>query len=230
MLLAEVCDELHEGSSKRANGRGRRYQALDVAPANFNPHIIVAAAIASMREAVPSPLAGPPRSEPIGCAQLPQLGADVVDQECLCVLGKCWYSNIFHLQGLFVEQIVLVARIRTVKVMGMMIVGGCDACANEMSDMRRKETKGVHTGDVIATNIGRKAQHVAGEACPSGKLVSLGLVDRKLVGSKFFTFEIRRNVITGLECATQVENSQSLSVFALSTAITAFCISKKATL
>jgi hypothetical protein len=141
--------------------------------------VIVAAAIASMREAVPSPLAGPPRAEPIGGARSPQLVADVVNQECLCVLVKCRYSNIFHLQGLFVEQIVLVASFWTVKVMDMMIIGGCNACASDMLDMQRKYTKAVHTSKVIFANVGRKAKHVAGEACPSRKLVTLGLVYRQ---------------------------------------------------
>ncbi len=54
---------------------------------------------------------------------------------------------------------------------------------------------------MIATNVGRKTKHVAGEACPSGKLVALGLVDRKLVGCKFFTFKVCCNVITALESA-----------------------------
>ena len=130
-LLAEVCNELHEGSSKRADGRGRRYQALDVAPVNFNPHIIVAAAIASMREAVPSPLAGPPRLEPIGSARSLQLVADVVDQQCLGVLCKGKDSYIFGPEGLFVKQIVLFASIRSGKVMDMMMIGCCNACANK---------------------------------------------------------------------------------------------------
>ncbi len=117
-----------------------------------------------MREA--SPLAGPPLAEPIGGARLLQHVADFVDQECLCVLGKYRDSNSFHLQGLFVEQIVLVASFRTVKVMDMMIICGCDACANDVSDMRLKKTKAVLTCKVIAANFGRKAKHVTGEACP----------------------------------------------------------------
>jgi hypothetical protein len=40
------------------------------------------------------------------------------------MLGKAWDSNIFHLQGLFVEKIVLVASIHSVEVMTMMIIGG----------------------------------------------------------------------------------------------------------
>ncbi len=59
----------------------------------------------------------------------------------------------------------------------------------------------MHTCNVIASNVGRKAKHVAGEACPSGKVIALGLVDKKLVGCEFFTFEVYRNVITALECA-----------------------------
>ncbi len=86
-------------------------------------------------------------------------------------------SQYFHLESLFVEQIVLFASINIVEVMNMMIIGGYNACANSMSDMRRKETKAVHTCKVIAANGGRKAKHVAGEACPSVKLVALGLVN-----------------------------------------------------
>ena len=109
VLLAEVCNKLHQGSSKRANGRGRRNQVLDIEPVNFNTHIIVAAAIASMCKTVPSPLAGPPRLEPIGGARLLQLVPDVVDQQCLGVLCKGKDSYIFYPEGLFVKQIVLFA-------------------------------------------------------------------------------------------------------------------------
>ncbi len=104
----------------------------------YCPSAVIAAAVASMYEAIPSPLAGPLRSEPIGGARLLQLVADEVDQECLCVLDKGKDCNIFHLEGLFVEQIVLVASIRSFKVLDMMIIDCCDACVKCMSDMRRK--------------------------------------------------------------------------------------------
>jgi hypothetical protein len=84
-----------------------------------------------MREAIPSPLAGPPRPEPIGGARLLQLVADVVDQQCRGVLCKGKDSYIFGQEGLFVKQIVLFASIRSVKVMDMMIIGCCNACANK---------------------------------------------------------------------------------------------------
>ena len=91
-----------------------------------------------------------------------------------------------------------------------------------MSDrnMRLKETKGVHACKVIAANVGRKAKHIAGEACPSWKLVALGLVDRKLVGCKFCTFEVSHNMITALEIADTC-GKLTVTVFTLSTAIKA---------
>ncbi len=63
-----------------------------------------------------------------------QLVADVVDQQCLGKLCKRKDSYIFYLKGLFVKQIVLFASIRSVKVMDMMIIGRCNACAKKMSN------------------------------------------------------------------------------------------------
>jgi hypothetical protein len=114
--------------------------------------------------------------------------------------------------------------------MNMMIIGCYDACAYGMSDMRLKETKVGQNCKEIEANVGRKAKHGAGEACPSGKLVAFGLIDRQLVGCKFVTFEVRCNVITALQCTDTCGKAQYFSVFALSTAITTCCISKKVTL
>ncbi len=85
-----------------------------------------------MREAVPSPLAGSPRTEPIGSAGLFEHVADGIDQECLRVLGKGKDLNSFHFASLPVEKIVLVEIIDTFKVMYMVIIGIYYSCSHEM--------------------------------------------------------------------------------------------------
>ncbi len=83
VLLAEVWNELHEGTGTGADGRGRRYQVLDLSPLQ-SPYCYCCrqpAAILSICEAVLSPVACPPRTELIGGAQLLKHVADVVDQE-----------------------------------------------------------------------------------------------------------------------------------------------------
>ena len=134
VLLAEVRDELHERSSEGADSRRRWNQLLDVPPVHLDTHIIVASAVPGMREAVPPPIAGPPCFEPFGGTRLLENVADVVNQQCLRMLGKLLNHNIFHSQNLLVKLIVLLAGLHSIEIFDMVIPSRDNACSNKMSN------------------------------------------------------------------------------------------------
>ena len=134
VLIAEVRYELHERSSEGADSRRRWNQLLDVPPVHLDSHIIVASAVPGMREAVPPPIAGPPCFEPFCGTRLLENVADVVNQQCLRMLGKLLNHNIFHSEHLLVKLIILLAGVHSFEIFYMVIPGRGNACSNKMSN------------------------------------------------------------------------------------------------
>ncbi len=65
-----------------------RHRTLDVLPVHFHTHLIVAAILSLMSEAVPPAIAGPPITVPILGGRLFENVVDDVYQQFLCVHGK----------------------------------------------------------------------------------------------------------------------------------------------
>ena len=64
MLGANISYKLDQCACKRAHGRRGWDLPLDVPPINLYPHIVVAATIACMCEAITAARPGPPQAEP----------------------------------------------------------------------------------------------------------------------------------------------------------------------
>ena len=82
------------------------------------------------------PIAGPPCFEPFGGTLFNVLEnvADVVNQQCLRMLGKLLNQNIFHSEHLLVKLIVLLAGLHSFEIFYMVIPGRGNAGSNKMSN------------------------------------------------------------------------------------------------
>ena len=144
MLVAEVSDELHESSSEGAECGRRWEKLLDVAPVHFDTHIAVAAAVPGMGEAVPPPIAGPPRLEPFGGTRLLKNVADIGDQQspgvqqCLRTNGKGQKHNIFHSEDLLVKLVIHFTGLHSIEIFDMVIPGRGNTCAPKTSKLENK--------------------------------------------------------------------------------------------
>ena len=130
--------ELHESSSEGAEGGRRREKFLDVAPVHLDTHIAVASAVLGMGEAVPPPIAGPPRLEPFGGTRLLENVTDVGNQQGLRMVGKVLNHNIFNSENLLVKGVIILAGLYSIEIFDMVIAGRGYSCAPTTSNIENK--------------------------------------------------------------------------------------------
>ena len=121
-----------------AEGGRRREKFLDVAPVHLDTQIAVASAVLGMGEAVPPPIAGPPRLEPFGGTRLLENVADIGDQQCLRMNGKGQKHNIFHSEDLLVKLVIHFAGLHSIEIFDMVIPGRGNTCAPKPSKLENK--------------------------------------------------------------------------------------------
>ncbi len=122
--------------------------------------------------------------------------------------------NILKLQNPFEEAIVLFTSINPFEIVHVVIPGlaaAIPAKKRAQSHTDRREVKEMHNSKVVAAYIRILAKTFATKTHPPRKLVALRLINPQLVSKDIITVwtlgQLRR-------CLRQVENTDSLSVFA----------------
>jgi hypothetical protein len=109
LSFSQFGNKMHERSNEGTYGAAFLSDSLHVAPVDPNAHIIVAAAMLSMRQTVPAPGARPPFFVPS-----PRLTTDdfiasfqELHEQLLTGGCECINPNVCNLDGKIIERIVL---------------------------------------------------------------------------------------------------------------------------
>ena len=119
MFYESVFYESNQIASERAEGGRRRTLPLHVSPVNLNAHVVVAPGIPGMRIGVAPMLTSLVPFIPISCTRLLQVVAGIRHHKFLRGVGEGKDHNIFYTHQQFVELVILVSAILSVKILNV---------------------------------------------------------------------------------------------------------------